>query len=123
MVMELPFLTRLSVVLTSGATGRMNYAVSANEKLQITKIYQKSTGAFDIYGLSDSAGRAYTNASSGAGLDSNFIQDVDTSFIGFSDFPVPIYLEGGQSLSLDVIDTSAAGNTVEIMLVGKRILP
>lgn len=122
MAITVPFFFRLQVVLTANNTGQMSYTVSANEKVEIYSILQKATGAYDFQGISDSRGINYTNASPGSALDRDFFQNVGSSNRGLMEFKDPIILEGGTILYFNVIDTSAAGNTVELMLVGKRIL-
>lgn len=122
MAQTIPFLVRLQVVLTALSVGQVSYPVNANEQVEITDMWQKSTGAFDITGISDSTGKNYSNASSGGGLDSDFIQDVATSNRAMHELPVSLLLPGSVTLTINVVDTSNAGNTVEIMLSGKRII-
>lgn len=118
---EFQFLVRMSVVLLANAEGALNYFVDDKENLEINGIYQKSTGAFDIVSISGGGGRQYSNAKGGDTLDGNFIQDVEETKIGFSKFPEPIILPGGVKFEIIVKDTSGAGNTVEMMLVAKRV--
>lgn len=120
--MIIPFLIRLQVTLSASSTGRMQYAVSNDETVEIDAWFQKSTGAFDVYGVSDSRGNLYSNAAAGSALDSDFIQDVASANISNAQWIDPIILPGGTTFNIDVIDTSGAANTVEFMLVGRRKL-
>lgn len=118
----IPYIVTLPKVVAASSVGRMSYQVSNDETLELTNILQRSTGAFDIYGISDSRGTIYSNAVAGNTIDGDFIADISTAFNGIYEFPSPIVLEGGTTIFIDVIDTSAAQNTIEIVLVGRRLL-
>lgn len=116
--MDIPFLIPLTVVLTASATGVMTYPVSTNEKLNIHEIRQKSTGAFNITGITDSRGRSYTSATPSVAVDSDFIADNPSPNIALFKLPIPLFVDGSMSINIQVQDTSGAGNTIEILLVG-----
>lgn len=119
MAIIIPFTVPLSITLTALATGSDTYAVSAGQQLEIDSIYQKSTGAFDLTAIYDNRGRQYSSAAPGNGLDSDFIQDVATPNIAMSKLSIPLIIEGNNQITIQVTDTSNAGNTVELMLSGK----
>lgn len=118
--MEVPFILAGNVTVAGNASGRITLPVSANEEMEIEAMFQKSTGAFDITGLTDSQGRQFSNASSGNPVDSDFIQDVATSNRGWYKFMVPVQLPGATSLYIDVKDTSGSSNTIELAFSAKR---
>lgn len=118
----IPYIVTLPKVVTASSTARLFYQVSNDETLEITNILQKSTGAFDIYGISDSRGTIYSSAAAGNTMDGDFIADIATAFNGIYALPSPIVLAGGTIIYIDVLDTSAAQNTVEIILMGRRLL-
>lgn len=117
---DITFLIRMQVILLANAEGALEYFVNDGEQLEIYSIYQKSTGAFDIIDFKTGGSTQQSNASAGDPLDNEFIQDVQSPNIAFSQFVQPIIVRGGTKVSLRVKDTSGAGNTVEMMLQARR---
>jgi hypothetical protein len=120
---EFPYLLYLEQVLTAGGVGTPSYTVPANEKLEISQLFVASTGTFEITDLRDSAGKHYTNASLSTGIQSGLLARAANNYNVFIDFPVPIILEGALIIYVDLFDTSGAGNTIGLLLPGKRITP
>lgn len=115
-----PYLLVLEATLAANGTGTLSYPVPQNEQLELHQIFQQSTGAFGITSIHDSGGTNFTNASSTIEIDDDFIDDVDEANIAVRDFIVPLVVNGGTILYIDVEDTSGAGNTVSILLNGVR---
>lgn len=120
---EFPYLLQLAAVLTNGGTGTVSYTVPANEELDLFQLFAVATGAFSITDVRDSAGNHYTNAAAANPIPSTLLSTPTNNYNVFQDFPVPIHIEGAKIIYIDVIDTSGAGNTVRMMLPGKRTTP
>lgn len=120
---ELFEIIQLMVVLGAGGTGSPSYTVPANEKLQIRECRVLSTGTFNINDIRDSGSRHYTNVSAALPLPSTYFQNVNSPNIGNTDVTPPIEIEGGATFTVDVVDTSGAGNTVRLMFEATRITP
>lgn len=122
MATQFPYLLVLPVVLTSGGTGTGQYTVPANEMLELNQLFIASTGVFSITDIRDSSGQHYTNAAPSQPIPSTLLSAAGNGYNVFKDFPAPIIVQGGKIISIDLIDTSGAGNTVRLFLPGKRIL-
>jgi len=117
--MAKPFLLLLRATLTGSGTGTVSYTVPPGQTLTLNKIFQKSTGAFNITDINDATGHKYSNASNSNPIDSDMIRDVADGYNGLSEFPVPIVLGGGTQIQFNLTDTSTSSNTVQLMLAGK----
>lgn len=120
---DFPYLIRLQAVLSAGGRATLSFQASNDESYKIFGWRQKSTGNFDVEVIRDSRGVQYSNAAAGSPLDGEFIQDVQNAFISIADFPQPIDIPAASQILIDVIDTSAAPNTVEITLISTRHIP
>lgn len=117
---QFPYMVVLPVVLTAGGTGTGSYTVPANEQLELYQLFVTSTGVFSITDIRDSAGNHYTNGAAANPIPSVLLSAAPNNYNVFQDFPVPILIEGAKIIYIDVIDTSAAPNTVRLFLPGKR---
>jgi hypothetical protein len=117
---DYPFLLQLQVILTANAQGTMTFIVPQQETLEIKQIRIFSTGIFIINDIRDSFGRHYTNANLTVGVDSRTLQSGGSGNIGMQDWPIPLIIEKGTTLYIDVKDTSAGGNTISLLLPAIR---
>lgn len=115
-----PYLVILSSVLAASGAGTVSYTVPANEELELNQLFVASTGAFSITDIRDSSGQHYTNASQAVGIPSTLLSAAANNYNVFKEFLSPILIEGAKILYIDVLDTSAAPNTVRLLLSGKR---
>lgn len=116
-------IVQLSAVLGIGGTASPSYTVPSNERLIIRECRILSTGTFNITAIRDSGSRFYSNVSVAVPLPSTYFQHVDSPNIGNTDITPPIEVEGGATITFDIIDTSGAANTVKIMLECTRVTP
>lgn len=119
--MTTPFEAVLSVVLTALAAGGLQYSVSQGEDFEIDEIYFSSTGAFSITDFKDSTGWRYSNASPTNPLTSALMQNAANSNNSWRKFTPPMIIKGSTALELSVVDTSNAGNTIRVLLSGRRV--
>lgn len=117
---QYPYQLVLSSTLAALATGTMNYPIPNNEGLQLGQLYFVSTGAFSITDIRDSAGKHYTNASPSNPIPSTLLQNAQTAYESLRNLPIPIVIEGGKTLYVDIVDTSNAPNTVKLLFNGIR---
>lgn len=117
------FATILSVTLTASGSGSPSYAVPNNEGLTVSQIRFIASGAFSITGIKTSDGYLFTNASVNNPILSTHIQNAASPNFALQNIDPPIEIKGSLSLIIDLLDTSAAPNTVRILLTGKRITP
>lgn len=116
----IPFIVYLETVLGANGTGTLSYTVPPGEKLTINDLIQDATGAFEVTGIRDSSGRYYTNASPNTGIPRGAFKEMGTAFLGFDFYKTPLVIEGGLIFYIDIVDTSGAGNTVQVALCGIR---
>lgn len=115
----------VQLIATVGALGTASpsYTVPSNERLIIRECRVLSTGAFSINDIRDSGQRHYTNASAALPLPSTYFQHVDSPNLGNTELTPPIEIEGGATFTVDVVDTSGAGNTIRLMFECTRVTP
>lgn len=113
---ELPYHISLRATVAASTAATLQHAVPRNEELVVVELYSVSSGAFSVTSIRDSAGRVYGNLSTSAPLPNAIINSER-----FKAFPTPIRLSGAITLYVDVLDTSAATNTITIVLVCTRI--
>ncbi len=114
------FSTLLQQALAASATGDLSYTVPSNEDFTITHWLQKSTGAATVIGISDTSGQEYTNFNDGLDPDLAMIADMENANNGLRELPFPIVIRGGVQIRFRIKDTSAAPNTVDIVLFGDK---
>lgn len=117
---EYTFIVNLKEAVGAGLSDTLQKAVSVGETLTVKGWRHKSTGAFNITRIYDSAGNIYSDASPSNALSNDFVADVENGYNGITDLPVPIVLSGGTTIYFDVTDTSAGANTIEIALICVR---
>lgn len=116
---SIPFFLRLQgVIAAGGGTASPNYQVAMLQTLHLNDIVWTSTGIWGFYSIRNTNGRQYTNASQAVPLSSAFFQNGGSPNIGIIHLPYELTVMGGDGIFFDIIDTSGAGNTVNLMLVG-----
>lgn len=118
-----PYYLTLQAILAASGSGTMQFPVPQGQTLDIAGIRQNSTGAFVVTDIRTSDGVHYTNASVSVPIPNDVFQDSGSPNIQFTDMPELLHVEGGTILYIDVRDTSAAPNTVNIILACKLTLP
>jgi len=114
---ERPYLLIKQAVLAGEGTGTISHTVSNQEKLWVHEIFQQATGTFNITDIKVSRGNHYTNAGLTVEIPSVLIASGANGYNHIGKFPVPLYLAGGATLTIDLEDSSSAGNTVELIMV------
>lgn len=116
---SIPFWLRFQAVIAAGGgLATVSYAVPPLQELTLNELFWTSTGAFGIYSIHNSNGRIYTNASQATPLLSTHLQQGGSPNIGAKDLPYPLVVVGADIFYMDLIDTSGAANTINLMLVG-----
>lgn len=115
MAMRIPYLLQLNVVLAASGTGTLQYTVPPNEKLEISELLFASTGAFSLTDIRVSGGHVMTNAGANNPILSTQLRLTNNNNNTLLELMLPIVLEGGQVLYVDVLDTTAAPNTVRML--------
>lgn len=120
---DIPFFPVLEATLSANSVATLSYTIPTNEKLLIYGLWFQSGGTFNVYGIRNSGGLNFTNASQSTEIPGSFFQDFDTSNIGLTEFRVPIELPGGTTFYLDIEDSSGGSNTVTFILDCVRTIP
>jgi len=115
-----PFMMIMQVVCAGSGTATLSYNVAKQEVLKLHKFLVSATGIFNIVDIRDSQGRHYTNASGSAPIPDTIIGKPVDAFNNLGELPIPLVLEGGTTLYVDVVDTSTATNTIKFIGVGER---
>lgn len=115
-----PYYLIMQVALAASGSGTLQYPVPPNETLSLSELRFIATGAFSITDIRDSTGRHYTNASPSIPILSTLVQNSANGNISAKDFDVPLDIPGNVTLYVDVKDTSAAINTVNMLFTGVR---
>lgn len=115
-----PFILSLVAVLTSGAQGSLFYTVPNTEKISISKLIFSSTGAWSLLDFRDTTGKHYTNAGSSNPVPSAVFPSGANNNNALWDFGIDLELAPGVGFTIDIIDTSGAGNTVRLALLTQR---
>jgi len=115
MATTIPYELFLSSVLTAGGTGTMSYQVPPSQQLELDEFVFSSTGTFSVVGFRNGGGMQFTNATPSNGIPSTMINNAANNFNLIRDFKPNLVIQGGDTLYIDVIDTSAAPNTVRFL--------
>lgn len=118
-----PFFLVLEVALAASGTGTVSYTVSKQERLEISRLLHESTGIFNVTDIRNSNGLHYTNASALEELPGAMLADVTDDYNAIGEFPIPLVVAGGETIYIDLEDSSGAGNTVTIVAVCTREYP
>lgn len=120
---NIPYVLSLQQALAASGTGTMLYPVPQNQDLKLFAWYTLKTGNYRITAIRDSAGQFYTNASSTNPIDGQLIQNVNSPNIGNNTLAEPIHVPGGRILYIDLLDYSAAPNTINLWFLGTLEVP
>ena len=119
---DVPYILPLRAVTTANGTATLPFTSPRNESYRFSEVRISSTGAFQINSLRTSTGLQYTNASPQVPIESTLFQQLGSPNIGITTLPLAIEVGGGETMNIDIQDTSAAPNTVRVYLVGVRTL-
>lgn len=113
-----PYILTDSVALGASGDGETVLRVGANERFEGHKLLILSTGNFEVRAIKNDSGLPFTNADTGDPLtQAMFPDDYDAG-----DQPLeldsPLIIEKNDALTLQLTDTSAASNTVRVVLYG-----
>ena len=116
--MRIPYVVGLRVTLSASSEGSVQFQNSANQSFEIHTIMQRSTDTFDIIDFSDNASQQYSPASNSNPVDGSIFPDSETDTDSPRELPLPLTLRGQDIIKFTLLDTSAASNVVDIMLMG-----
>ncbi len=108
------------VVLLAGGQGTLEYTPGPNETFHIKEWRFISTGIFNIIDIRNSENYHYTNCSVTHPILSSMVQNPGNAFLSDKIFDPPLEIKPRINFAVDVIDTSAAGNTVRMLLIGEK---
>jgi len=120
MTQDIPYELFLQSVLTAGGTGTMTYQVPQGQTLELDEFVFNSTGAFSVTGIRNAGGINFTNATPSNAIPSTMLGNSANNFNVIRDFKPNLVIAGGDTLYVDVIDTSAAPNTVRLVVNSKK---
>ncbi len=115
-----PFWFTDTIALGASAAGDAILTVSSGETGRIRRILFESTGAFSITGLKDATGLAFSDARASDPIPSAALVIDQLDLAGVQHFDPPLELEGPNQLTLSLLDTSAAPNTVRVIAEGEK---
>ncbi len=113
-----PYFLTDSVTLTASGTGELTLRPGANERFEGHKISFVKGGTFSITGIKNDSGTPYTNADSEDPITSTMLPTVITDFHNPIELAAPLVIEKNDALTFQLTDTSAASNTVRVMIEG-----
>ncbi len=115
-----PFWHSDTVVLTSNGSGSFRFDIGAGEKGVFKRIMFKSTGAFSITGFRDSSGLQFSNVNSSEPIPSTMLKTGVTDIEQVQYLVPDLEIIGPAALLIDILDTSAAGNTCRCVIEGSK---
>lgn len=115
MATQIPFELFLTATLAASGQGTMTYPVPQGQSIEIDEFTFSSTGAFKVVGIRNAGGTNFTNASPTNGIPSTMLGNSANNFNVIRDFKPNLVISGGDVLYIDVLDTSAAPNTVNFL--------
>ena len=118
--MDIPYELLLSAVLTAGGTATLTYQVPQGQQLEIDEFVFVSTGIFSLVGIRSAGGINFTNATPSNGIPSTMLANGVNQFNVIKDFKPNLIVAGGDTINFDLIDTSAAPNTIRLLLNCKK---
>ena len=119
---SIPYILLADFSLAANGAGSFTYPVPQGQKLTIFKWLKSSTGAFYVTGISDGNGQNYTNATAAKALPSGTVPNVADNYHSIEEFTPPLVIEGGSSLTINVLDASGNPNTSYIVMQCQRDL-
>lgn len=118
----IPYELFLQSVLTAGGSGTMSYQLPPSQTLELDEFVWTSTGIFNLVGLRNGNGLQFTNATPSNPIPSTMLGNAANNFNLIRDFKPNLVIKGGDTLYIDVIDTSIAANTVKILINCNKVL-
>jgi hypothetical protein len=115
MATNVPYLLFLSASLSAGGQGTMTYQVPPNQSIEIDEFTFISTGTFKVVGIRNGGGIQFTNATPTNGILSTQLANGANNFNVIKDFKPNLIVQGGDSLYIDVLDTSTLANVVSFL--------
>lgn len=118
---NIPYLWIGSTVLSASSQGSISFPVNAAESMMINKFVFVATGAFSVIGIRDSDGNPYSNCSLDKPILSTMLQNSANGNLSMRDLLENILIKANKTLYIDLLDTSAAQNTVRFLLQALRV--
>jgi len=115
-----PFWFTDTIALSGSGTGTARITVSAGEKVKLRKLRFVATGAFSLTGMRDDSGQPFTNANVTDPITSTLLANAANGYNVIQEFNPPLELTGPNAINFDLLDTSAASNTVRIAIEGEK---
>jgi len=112
------FMGVAQVTLAALQTAPLRFQNSQTQRFVIKRLKQESTGIFNINSILASNGDNYSNCTPSSPLNGQVLNDVGAAMNTQPDLPDAIVLDGNESITFDIVDTSNAGNVVRIYMEG-----
>lgn len=112
---RMPYLIIMEEVLAANAGGTATFQGSTQESFILKELVFVSTGAFNVTGVRIGTSRNLTNADQTTEIPSTILQSGLNAFRGIREFMADMVIRGGEIFSVDLEDTSGAGNTVTLV--------
>jgi hypothetical protein len=113
--MQIPYLLILSSVTISLGTGTMTYQVPPGQTLEIDEFVFLSTGIFNLVGIRNGGQNYFSNVTPSNPIPNTMLANFANQFNVIKDFKPNLTIMGGDTLYIDVIDTSVAANTIRFL--------
>lgn len=105
--------------LTANQSAGIDLDVGANEEFEGRELRILSTSTFDIVGIKNESGLPFTNADQNTVLDNLLLRILAEGSPEPVQLDPPLQVPPTGTISVTVTDTSASGNEIWILLVGK----
>jgi len=115
-----PFWYTDTFALAASGSGVLQLPVSAGEIGRFRRLQFISTAAFEIRGIRDQSNKQFSAASSTDPIPNTMLRDAASDLSGAYEFNPPLEIVGPGQLNIDITDTSAAPNTVRVVIEGEK---
>lgn len=116
-----PYFLVLEATIAGNGTGTVSYTMPGNERVELHELVYVSTGRFNITDIRDSTGLHYTNASPSVEIPSDVLASGTNSNNALQKLPLPLVIESGVTLYIDLEDASGLSNTITLVFTGVRM--
>lgn len=123
MANQRPYTFPRQVILTANNSGNIIIINSLSLTFRAHRWIWKSTGIFNLVDISINNSTHLTDASVSNPINSAFLQQQASPNFNWDRFEIELIVNPQETLQFAVVDTSGAGNTVQVILVGIMDFP
>jgi len=115
-----PYFLNDRVIFVGSDTQTFSFTISAGDEMFVDELRLLSTGAFTIGEIKDESGKSYCSADAANPIPSGIFPTANSHTIPPIKLPTSLHIDPSGKITVTVTDTSAAANTVDIVLIGRR---